>query len=272
MSFYEALSAAVNDITTHGYDSAERVARWVVIIRAAAERSLVPEYLLEEQLSRFFGATYTRMVEHAAILKHHPGISRGTLENIKPKLRAELDRRRIMSSNLVKQNREKMLDDLDQRFTGWASSVPAGGSRAIDRGDVKDGIRKSLASLPFTERRVHVDQGHKFVANLNDIVAKDGGAIAGIWHSHWRRPGYRFRKDHKERDGVLYLIRNSWAMQKGFVQKSGALYTDEITMVGEEVYCSCFYQYVYSIQDLPNEYLSQKGRDALALAKKMVAA
>lgn len=210
------------------------------------------------------------MIDGGQVLKYHSGVSRGTLENVKPKLRAELDRRRVASAQLIKLNREKMIEDVIQRYQGWASSVPPGGSRAIDRGDVKDGIRKSLASLPFTERRVHIDQAHKFIANLNDIIAKDAGAIAGRWVSHWRRRGYNYREDHKERDGIIYVIRNNWASQKSLVQKGGEPYTDEIEMPGEFVYCSCGYSYIYSLQDMPSEYLTSKGSAGLTAARMKI--
>lgn len=271
MSFYETLTAAINDVTKHGYDSPERISYWEAAIRAAALRTLISEQQLEEQLNRFFGATYKKLITDGQILKHHPGVSRGTLENVKPRLRAELDRRRVAAAALIRNDREKMIDDTNRRFTGWASSIPPGGSRAVDRTDVKASVRKSLAALPFNERRVHIDQGHKFVANLNNIIAVDSGAIAGIWHSHFRQINYNYREDHKERDDVFYLVRGNWAINKKFIHVAGLLYTDEITMPGEEVYCRCFYQYLYSLQDIPDEYLTQLGRDALAAARRMIA-
>src|SRR5207247_2394734 len=105
------------------------------------------------------------------------------IDQIKPALHAELERRIMASADLIKLNRKAAIEKTVQRFSGWATSVPPGGTRATDKKKEKDSIKKSLKSLPFEERRVIIDQSHKFVANLNEIVAKDGGAIAGRWHS-----------------------------------------------------------------------------------------
>jgi hypothetical protein len=269
LTFYQALTAAIGDMSAHGYDSTERLRYWTAILREAANRSLVPEHVLEEQLNRFFSTTYRRLVDQGQILRHHPGVSRFTLEKLKPHLRPALDRARIASRDLIKLNRAKMIEDVDRKFTGWATSLPTGGTASVDTKDVKDGIRKPLASLPFTERRVHIDQGHKFVANLNNILAKDGGALAAIWHSHWRQRNYNFRKDHKERDEQIYIVRGNWAMERGLIRAVGHLFTDEITMPGEEVYCRCHYEYIYSLQDLPEDMLTKLGQDELRRAKAM---
>jgi hypothetical protein len=45
---------------------------------------------------------------------------------------------------------------------------------------------------------------------------------------------------------------------------NGHQYTDEIEMVGEFVYCSCSYQYVYALRDLPPDMVTAKGRETLA--------
>ena len=266
-SFQAAITAAVRDLSEHGYDSQERVEYWSRIIREAAVHSMIPEYRLEEQLSRMFGATYRRLVDDGQILKRHPGVARFTLERIKPKLRAELDRRRMASANLIKLNRAKMIEQTVQRYQGWATSVPPGGSDAVPKAEIKEGIRKPLASLPFEERRVHIDQAHKFVANLHNIVATDTGALAARWVSHWRQKNYNYREDHKERDGHIYVMRGNWALERGLMKLDGHQYTDEITMVGEEVFCRCSYTYLYSLLDLPPGMVTDKGRDELRRAK-----
>ena len=40
MSYYEVLTAAIADLTRHGFDSAERLAYWQARLREAAEKSL----------------------------------------------------------------------------------------------------------------------------------------------------------------------------------------------------------------------------------------
>jgi hypothetical protein len=271
-SFFETVTEAIREFEANGFDSAERLAYWADRIRRAAVESLVPESVLDETLRKTLSSVYKRLIDDGQILKTHVGVPRFTIDRLKPKLRTELDRRLMVSRNLIKLNRQQAIEKTVQRFAGWASSVPAGGSRAVDVKDTKDNIRKSLTSLSFTERRVAIDQGHKFASALNDIIATDGGAIAAKWHSMWRRSGYQYREDHKERDQKVYAIRGNWAIEKGLMKSGPDGYTDQITKPGEEVYCSCSYQYLYNLRDLPDDMLTERGRESLAEARAKISA
>lgn len=265
-TFQEILTEAVRDIVDHGFDSMERVEVWLRRLRQAAETEATPVHEMEEQLRAHLGAAYRRQVERGALLTRHPGISVYTIDKVRPELRAELERRLKMNRELIRLNRDAAIERVSQRFSGWASSVPAGGSDVVDVRKVKKDVRKSLAQLPFTERRVAIDQGHKFTAALSDIIAKSGGAIAGRWHSHWRETGYDYRPNHKRRegtgDGKVYIIRGSWAHAEGLVNRADG-YTDEMTQPAEEPYCRCWYEYVYALRDLPESALTAKGKAAL---------
>jgi len=270
MNLYQVITAAVRDLEAHGYDSIERVARWSALIREAAEKELVPPSVLAATLRDSLGDKYRSLVEGEGLAKKHKGIERFTLDRIKPKLRAELDRRIMASAEIVKLNREQAIEKTLQRFRGWATSIPIGGSGAVDTNPVKANIRKSMAQLPFEERRVLIDQGHKLVAAINNIVATDGGAIAMVWESHWRQAGYNYRKDHKDRDGMTYAIRGCWAMGNGLMKKGPAGYLDEITQVGEEPFCRCSGKYIYSLRDLPEDMITAKGAESMAAARAKI--
>jgi hypothetical protein len=58
---------------------------------------------------------------------------------------------------------------------------------------------------------VIIDQGHKLVSAVNDIVATDGGAFAGIWKHMREEAGYQAREEHLKRHNHLYVLRNNWA-------------------------------------------------------------
>lgn len=263
-AFNELVTEAVDDLARHGFDSASRVSVWLERLRVAARRALVPEDVLQEQLTRTLGATYRRLVDRGSILARHPGVSRFTLERVRPRLRAELDRRVAASANLIRLNREEAIETTLRRFSGWASSVPPGGSEATASAEAKDAVRKPLQSLPFRERRVAIDQGAKFVATLNEILADDAGALAAEWHSRFRVPGYDYREDHKERDEVVYPIRDSWAHQRGLVKVGPDGWYDQVTKPGEEVFCRCSCRYIYRLASLPEALLTEKGKAALA--------
>ena len=266
------LTEAINDIADHGFDSQKRIFDWMKALHEAAEATLTSRRIMEKMLRDALKAIYKRLVTNAGVLKYHPGIERYTLEKIKPSLRAELDRRIVASAELIKLNRETAIQQTLQRFSGWSTSIPKGGSDAVKKSKEKKEIRKALASLPFEERRVLIDQSAKLSAAISDIVAVDGGAIAAIWHSHWRQAGYDYREHHKDRDGQVYLIRDSWAAKAGYVKAGKAGYSDKMTQPGEEVYCRCYWQFLYNIRQLPADILTQKGKDKLAAVRAEIKA
>jgi hypothetical protein len=262
-NFYTLINEAIADIEAHGYDSQQRVDGWMQRIEAAARAAMLPESSVQNALANALTGIWRRQVERGIVLKNHPGISRFSLEHIKPMLRADLDRRIMASAQLIRLNRQQSIAKTLQRFSGWATSIPAGGSNAVDKPEVKEDLKKALRSLPYEERRVAIDQGHKLVATINDVLAVDGGAIAAEWHSNFRQPGYDARPDHKERDGGVYLIRGNWASAQGLVKPGPAGWSDAITQPAEEPFCRCQYHYVYSLRRLPEDMLTAKGRASL---------
>ncbi len=266
MTFYDVIRQAIADFERHGYDSPERMDNWLTQIREAAGAAMVPEHKLSDQLNRAITQVYESKITKGRILADHKAVPRWKLEQVKPKLRAELDRRIMASAQLIKMNREAMIQKTLQRFSGWASSVPVGGSDVIEKREVKEDLSKALKQLPFEERRVMIDQAAKFKSSLDNIVAVDGGAIAARWHSNWKQRGYNYRPDHKERDKNIYLIRDSWAHKAGLIKPANG-YTDEITRSGEEIFCQCTEEYIYNLRDLPEDMLTQKGKDKLSKVK-----
>ena len=271
-SFYDVLTRAIADMVEHGFDSAERVNFWTQQIKEAAERTTRSAAQMEQMLRDGLAMIYKRMVEKGQLVQFHKGVARFTLERVRPALRAELDRRIMASVNLIKLNREQAIAKTLQRFQGWSTSLPAGGSDVASKAGAKEDIRKSLAGLPFEERRVLIDQGHKLRSSLSDILAKDGAAIAATWHSHWRQANYNYREDHKERDGLVYALRGCWALEQGLIKAGPAGYADEITQPAEEPFCRCYFTYIYHLRSVPKDMLTSKGETALADAKAKVAA
>lgn len=263
-TFADILREAIADFEQHGFDSEERLEHWRSELQQVAQGHTA---ITTEHLKRTLTAIYNKDVTQGGLLRSH-GISKWKLQQLSPRLRNELDRKIMAASSLIKLNREQMIATTLRRFSGWATSIPEGGTRFYASGDgsirdVNNGIKKALKALPFEERRVMIDQAAKFKASLSNIVAIDGGAIAGVWRSHFRAVGYNARPDHVARDGKIYVIRDNWAMEKGLMKLGGREYTDQITMPAEEVYCQCRYKYLYNLRDLPDDMLTEKGLEAL---------
>ncbi len=265
------LNEALKDLEIHGFDSVERVNYWMMRLRAAAEATMTPTHQMERMLREALAGVYRRQVDQGGVLKMHPGVSRYTLDKVRPELRNELDRRIMASASLIKLDREREIEATLQRFYGYATSIPKGGTDQMDRGGESKKIRKSLSGLSFRERRVLIDQGHKLQSAISETVAVGGGAIAGVWRSRWREINYDYREDHKERDGELYVVRGNWAAERGLMKPAGRPYVDEITKPGEEVFCRCNYTWIYNLRSLPSDMITKKGQEALAEAKEKMA-
>jgi hypothetical protein len=263
-TFQQTLVAAIADFSERGFVSAEQVNDWVLRLRSAAERELGPEHKIDDQLRAAFDAIYRRLVERGGVVQFVPEVGRFTLAMIAPELRAELDRRILASADLIKIRRKQRVEETLARFQGWATSIPKGGEGMVDKREVRAHVAKSLRQERFERSRVRIDQGHKLIANIADIVATNNGAIAAEWNSNWRQPGYDYREEHKERDGQIYLIRGSWAHKAGLVKPGRAGYFDDIDKPGIAVFCRCFATYLLSPRQLPDAMLTKRGQEFVA--------
>jgi len=129
-------------------------------------------------------------------------------------------------------------------------------------------IQKAAEKVDYEARRVMIDQNHKLIANIDNVIATSNNAIAAIWHSHWRRPGYDFREDHKERDQLYYLIRGNWAQKNGYVKAGPAGYLDENHSAWRRGFCQCYVTYIYNIRSIPEYMLTQKGQKFMESMRK----
>ena len=232
---------------------------WQAMLRRAAKRAMIPDHQVEEQVRSYLSQIYDRT------LKRHEGMARFTLASLHPSLRAELTRRIIESADLIKLNRDAQIEKTIARFQGWMTSVPPTRSKLVDRREVASKIARPSIQARYELRRVAIDQGHKLAANISDLVATHGGAIAAIWHDRGEHDhNYNARKEHLARSGKMFLIRDSWAIKNGLIKAGAAVYTDEIEKPAQLTYCSCWYEYLISLEDIPAEWLTKKGRAAIS--------
>lgn len=262
-TFHEVLTAAVRDITENGYDDVGRLDEWLKRLRLAAVADLPTPEEIERRMQLAMKTVFDRTFSKSSVLKYHPGVPRFTVERLKPFAREELDRRIRSSTQLIKLNREQAVEKMLQRAAGWMTSIPDQGSRVVDKIDVKEHIAKPIQQVKYEARRCTIDQGAKLVAAINEVVATQAGAIAYRWRSHWRRAGYDYREDHKERDQKIYLIRGSWAYEQDLVKKGDAGFYDDITAAAQEPFCQCYVVALYALRELPTEMLTAKGKTML---------
>jgi hypothetical protein len=273
--FQTVIREAVRYFSKHGYTSDRALDIWSERIAQAAKETLVSPQEASIQIARHLSAVYARMTrkvpKHLQALQSRQSGRMGpemyfrrvaTFPELMYKMRNELDRRIAASADLIKIRREESLAATMRRWRGWASSVPPGGTPAPPSQEVNL-LSKEFRKVRFETNRLNIDQGHKLNASLNATMAEGTGAIAGLWHSNFRQLNYNYRPDHKERDSKLYTIRGNWAQVQGLMKPGPSGYTDEITQPAEEVYCRCYYQYIYNLDRLPEAMLTEKGKKAL---------
>lgn len=262
LDFYAEIARALDDYADNGYDGKDRLDYWLGRLRMAADQAAPDNNKINAMMRRALARVVKTAISPTSLKRHHPTLRRYTVQRVGHIAAPLLEQRILAGVDLIRLNRDQSIEKVLQRFTGLVTSIPEGGTRTLERGEAKRAIGKSLRQMSFEERRVVIDQGHKLTAAIQRTVAEDGNAIAAIWHSHWRRPGYHYREDHKERDEKVYAIRGNWALNEGLMKAGPAGYTDEITQVGEEPFCSCYYQYIYNINSLPDDMRTRKSYDA----------
>jgi|GEM_PF-6919458 len=104
-----------------------------------------------------------------------------------------------------------------------------------------------------------IDQGLKQISTLNRRIADEYGAIAAKWR-HVHEDNYIGRPKHEARDGEYFLIRDTWATQKGLVKPGKRPYLDDIDQPGHLPSCRCWAEYIYDLGELPEDMLTRKGR------------
>jgi len=269
-SLFDTVADAINDFVENGYDSPQRVDYWSHLIRQAALVEMGSDIEIAARLRGSLDDLFRRLVDNGELLRRHPGVSRFTLERVKPALRAELTRRIMAATDLIKLDRENAVGLMERRFRAWMTSLPVNGTNVKGvKVPINVNVRKSIASLPYYQRRLVIDQGAKFTANLSEILAVDGGALAAEWRHIAPRASYTPRPEHVARDRQWYLIKGSWAHQQGLVKPGRNGYWDDVPdKAGMLINCSCWIIWAHALRDLPDEMLTARGRAELARIRK----
>jgi hypothetical protein len=269
LSYNQIVNKALQELSQSGLNDPVQVAQWAERLRAAADGSFKPLNQVKTDVTKYFTTIYnraTRPRKPPRVTKSAPQqtiIRRYDRSNLSKEAKLELDRRIVSSIALIKLNREISAASAAKTLIGWHSSItPEGESHT--KVPVST-VAKDLKRIPYEENRVIIDQGHKLVASLHDIVSRNSGAIAAIWHSHAHQIGYDSRPEHAARQDAIFIIRGSWADKEGLIKPAQSPgYTDQVEAPAEFPFCRCHYQYVFNLQDLPRSMLTQKAIDFLS--------
>lgn len=137
-------------------------------------------------------------------------------------------------------------------------------------------IKKEIRYLAKWNRLVYTWHTATFSSEVEYIftlgVDPVNGPIGAIWHhSPLDEQGdYRNTYDHKTRDGAVYFVENSWAMQRGFVAADAERLLSSIDLPKRAMGCMCSLQWVFSLGNVPPELLTCAGRAELARMENSV--
>lgn len=137
-------------------------------------------------------------------------------------------------------------------------------------------IKKEIRYLAKWNRLVYTWHDMTFPREVEYIFTlgldQTGGPIGAIWHYNAldEQGDYRKTYDHKMRDGVVYFVENSWAMQMGFIAADAERLLSSIDLPQRAMGCVCSLQWLSSLSAIPPELLTIAGRNKLAQSENVV--
>jgi len=200
---------------------------WLPQLRGALQKAFPSDDEIVGEVSRILGVRFRKGMK-ALPKRHRMHPARIGPESIAEQYRPMLRERIQASAELIKLNRDQEIERQLRRFVGWATgSLPSQAKRS-DKGELSKGVTKALQQDTFERRRVCIDQGHKLIAAVDDVVAIEHGAIAKKWRHVIPHAGYQSRPEHLERDGKVYAVKGNAMLEAKRMTKGGRPYADEL--------------------------------------------
>lgn len=205
-----------------------------------------------------------------------PIIKAYNYNQLKPKLKKELEKATIEALSRVKTNDIAFLNKVKDNLLGYVSNAKV----KRTKGAYYDAVLPRKYNQAWHDMVVR-DQTHKLISNLTYITAIENSAIGFVWkHRHDIRvvgnpqglypKGNHMHNNHWERDGRLYLFRDSQAVKNGYINKNDSKveWADEIEdgIAGQPINCRCTMRIIFRLYEIPKEYesiISKKGWETI---------
>lgn len=247
----DIIKRAFIDIKANGI-KADTIAYWLRLYRQAASGKAfihTPASVIEPQLR----AIFKREVTSGNIIKRHGGIAPLTLKAVQPKFRQLLEDRIKSNIQLIKLERPNSIDVSTARFSRWMLD---GLQMDVTLPEAYKSIQRPITDqLAYEHRRRAIDQGTKMLAAIDEVLAVQGGAIVAVWHSHPPTAYYQARPEHWALNKKAFVIKGGWAYQKGLLKKGDNGFMEDLpSQPAHEIYCSCYYEHLYTIAEVKRKY------------------
>lgn len=208
--------------------------------------------------------------------KNHKDLRGYTLDDIRPDLRKELQKRTYEALSKIDIDDKELMNKLEDIFVHWVVDEP---DKAGEKSEKNLKKRLKLTKEEKEKRkkiqRIMIDQSMKLQSNLDNIIARSHQAVGFIWKT--RRddkvagnPAGKYPNvdknstvhgDHYSRQDKIYFFRdNNWALENGLLDKANIEYAEfPDGLPGQPLNCRCYASYIYDLYDLPASMLSVKG-------------
>lgn len=228
----------------------------------------------ERKYSKFFTTELRRRFYKylkKEVKKNNRGIKDIYITKLKPKFRKELNDRIIFSLSLIKTQDKTSMLKLSDRFLNWLNNETMNGNDKTLRETLELSEMQNKQSRHY--KFILKDQTQKLFSNIDSIIAKDCNAIGFFWRTRrdkrvvgnpaglYPKPTNEDMHDnHYKREGQFYFYPKSWVLKNNLVDKSKiSLAEFDDGLPGEPIGCRCYAENIYDIEDVPNDFLNEKG-------------
>lgn len=227
--------------------------------------------------------------------KYNKNLVGWRLKELKEKFRRELKKRLKLNAELIAPYKGDMKKLVEKRFIGAMS----GGKVSVK--DLKSMLKLS-ATLKSQDKKVSntlKDQKMKMISEFGRLTAEQYGALGFEWSTrddnlvagnpygeYPKVSNPKIHGNHYERDGKVFLFKNSWAVKKGYINKAAAngaasggeedtfQWAEDIEdgLPGMPINCRCEALYIYTIEELADDFyledcLTEEGKQYLERRK-----
>ena len=204
---------------------------------------------------------------------NNQGLKSYKLNDLKKSMRKELTTRTGYALTLIKTQTEQNLNKLRSRFIDWINNQTLNN----DKQTLKQTLK--LETITKQNKRhtdfILRDQYMKMIGNFDSIIGKHYEAIGFIWKNRKDKrvagnpaglypkvnPNSKMHGNHWERENKFYLYKNNWALKNNLVKKVKD-YSEEDLKDGTPsmpIGCRCYRINIYELNEVPKEYLTDKG-------------
>ena len=277
----DAINAAINCILQDG-PSETSIAKLKSQIEAVLNRETTSSVIAAQAIESYHRNLYETIVQFKGFPvvsvvevggEEHDAPKRKSSENfsdaefalIQPILADALARSIMVAADSAESFKQSEIHQSLMMLDEWAKTIPYGGTKEKPYRATARAVRNGIKATASWGKRFFIIHRPDFAAEARHIFACHRGAIAGKWA--WSR--YPECEIHRHIDGTVYLVRGSWAMQKGLLSDDGHAFTDEVTVPGTTG-CCCSYEYLYGLRDIPSPMITNAGRTLLAMSHDAV--